>query len=310
MLRSAVASVVAALALAVAAATAGAATAVGPIPGTWGGTVTATNGEAVTIDISTQIPEDPALQLQWADFITSLVHGAEIATVTVVIAPLRQVRNTCGRSALACYLGQTKTLYAPADDVPDEATAKSIVAHEYGHHVANSATNTPWPTIDWGTKRWATAMNICSRVTGGQLYPGDEGRNYLYNPGEAFAESYRVLNEQLLALTPTPWNIVDPSLQPSAAALDALRLDVISPWLAPRLATRTGSFGKASKAKTKTFTIATPLDGNVAVSVKSARTGIYRAKASTTSVCGQRTVAVTVTRVRGFGAFTLTVSAP
>jgi hypothetical protein len=307
MLRSVLAALVAALAFA---ATAGAATAVGPIPGTWGGTVTATDGEAVTIDISTQIPQDPALQLQWADFMTSLVHGPEIATVTVVIAPLRQVRGTCGRSALACYLGETKTLYAPADDVADEATAKSILAHEYGHHVANSSTNTPWPTVDWGTKRWATAMSICSRVTGGQLYPGDEGANYLYNPGEAFAESYRVLNEQQLGLTPTPWNIVDPSLQPSATALDALRLDISSPWVAPTLATRTGTFTKTSKAKTKTFTVATPLDGNLAISVKSAKTGLYRAKASTTSVCGQRTVAVTVTRVKGYGAFTLTISTP
>jgi hypothetical protein len=119
-----------------------------------------------------------------------------------------------------------------------------------------------------------------------------------------------VLNEQQLGLTPTPWNIVDPSLQPTPAALDALRLDISSPWTAPALVTRTGSFPKSSTARTRTFTVATPLDGTLAVSVRSPRTAVYRAKASTSSVCGQRTVAVTVTRVKGYGPFTLKISTP
>jgi hypothetical protein len=287
-----------------------AAAAVGPVAGTWGGTVTATDGESVTVDVSNQLPEDPALQLAWADFLTSLVHGPELSSVTVVITPLRQLQGICGHSALACYLGDSKTLYAPADDVAGMAAAKSIVAHEYGHHIANSASNAPWPALDWGTKRWATAMSVCSRVSRGQLYPGDEGRNYLYNPGEAFAESYRVLNEQQLGLAPTGWNIVDPSLQPSQAALDALRLDISRPWTGPTLTTLTGSFARSSSARTKTFTVPTPLDGQLAVGVKSARTAVVRATASTSSVCGQRSVRVTVSRVKGYGAFTLSVSRP
>jgi hypothetical protein len=309
MRRALLATLLALLATAVLAAAAAAA-GPGPLPGTWGGTITATNGELVTVDVSTQIPQDPALQLQWADFLTSLVHGKELSAVTVVIAPIRTVQGVCGRSALACYLGTSHTLYAPADDVSGEATAKSIVAHEYGHHIANSESNPPWPAIDWGTKRWATAMHICAGVSGGQLYPGDEGRNYVYNPGEAFAESYRLLNEQALGLAPTPWNIVDPALQPSQAALDALRADIATPWVSPTLVTRSGSFGKTSTAKTKTFTIATPLDGQLVVAVKSPRTGLYRAKTASSTICGQRSVAVTVTRVKGYGPFTLTVSTP
>jgi hypothetical protein len=308
--RTLLAVAVAVSAFCVSATAAAAATAVGPIAGTWGGTLTATNGESVTVDVSSQMPQDPALQLAWADFLTSLVHGPELSSVTVVIAPLRQLQGICGRSALACYLGNSKLLYAPADDVAGEAAAKSIVAHEYGHHVANSSSNAPWPALDWGTKRWATAMSVCSRVSGGQLYPGDEGRNYLYNPGEAFAESYRVLNEQQLGLAATAWNIIDPSLQPSQAALDALRLDISQPWTGPTLTTLKGSFAKGSTAKTKTFTVATPLDGQLAVGVRSARTGVVRATASTTSVCGQRSVGVTVRRVKGYGAFTLSVSRP
>ena len=30
----------------------------------------------------------------------------------------------------------------------------------------------------WGTKRWASAMNICSRVASGTAFPGDEGFNW------------------------------------------------------------------------------------------------------------------------------------
>src|SRR3954467_9400949 len=137
---------------------AAAALAADPLPGTWGGTVTATNGESVTIDISTAYPEDPAVQLQWADYLTTLLHGPELATVTVVLTTSRGVSTVCGRTALACYLGNTSTLYAPFTDVEGEATAKSIVAHEYGHHFARSQSNAPWPAITSGPKRGATAM--------------------------------------------------------------------------------------------------------------------------------------------------------
>ncbi len=310
MRRALLALVVAVPVLAGTAPAASAAAAVGPLPGTWGGTVVATNGESVTVDVSTEIAQDPALQLRWADFLTTLVHGPELASVTVVIVPLQSLRGVCGGSALGCYLGSSKTLYAPADDVPGQTTARSILAHEYGHHIAGSASNSPWPAIDWGTKRWATVVGVCAGVGSGRLHPGDERQNYALNPGEAFPEAYRVLNEQLLGLPATPWSAVDLSLQPSQAALDAIRLDIQSPWTRPSLVTRSGTFSRASAAATKTFTIATPLDGSLAVSVKSARTGRYRAKTSIESVCGQRSVDVTVTRVKGYGPFTLTVSAP
>jgi hypothetical protein len=299
----------AALVALVAAATAAAAPAVDPLPGTWGGTVTATNGETVTIDISTSFPEDPALQLQWADYMTTLLHGPELADVTVVLTTARGVAIVCGRSALACYLGNTRTLYAPFADVEGEATAKSIVAHEYGHHIARAQSNAPWPAIDWGTKRWATAMGVCAGVRGARLFPGDEGRNYLLNPGEGFAESYRLLNEQLLGLVPTAWMIVDTKLMPSQAALDALRQDVVSPWTGPHVETRTGSFPKNPAVKTKVFTFATPLDGSLAVSIKAPAKTTFRTSYNP-SICGKRTTTVTVTRVKGQGAFTLSALIP
>jgi hypothetical protein len=300
------ASVLAALAVCAAASAAGP----GPLAGTWGGTVTASTGEAVTVDISSQVPEDPALQLRWADYLTTLAHGPEISTVTVVLSSLRQVQSTCGRRALACYINASATIYAPLDDVPGEATAQSILAHEYGHHVAAGERNDPWRALDWGTKRWATAMGICAGVKANRLVPGDQGISYLYNPGEAFAESYRVLNERRLGLPQGPWDIVDTSLQPSQAALDALLLDIQSPWAGPRLVTRKSSFVRASKTSVRTFTLATPLDGSLSLAVKAPKGTVFRPHAASNTICGQRSVTVTVTRVKGYGAFTHDATLP
>ena len=67
------------------------------LDGAWGGEVTATDGELVAIYFSQDYPEDPARQLQWADFMTSLVHGPELQSVTVLFTPLRRVQRQCGR---------------------------------------------------------------------------------------------------------------------------------------------------------------------------------------------------------------------
>jgi hypothetical protein len=307
-MRAAFLSLVVSLALALAATASAAGP--GPLPGTWGGTVTASTGEAVTIDVSNLVPQDAALQLRWADYLTTLAHGPEISTVTVVLTTLRQVQSTCGRQALACYLNQSATIYAPLDDVEGEATAQSILAHEYGHHLAGSEHNDPWAALSWGTKRWATAMGICAGVRAKKLSPGGEGANYLFNPGEAFAESYRLLNERRLGVPDSAWDIVDASLQPSQASLDALLLDIQSPWSGPRTIIRKSSFVRASKTSVRTFSIATPLDGMLSLSVKSPQGTVFRARTASTLVCGQRAATVTVTRVKGYGAFTLGVAIP
>ena len=57
-------------------------------------------------------------------------------------------------------------------------------------------------SVDYGTKRWASYENVCARkIAAGVLFPGAEDvAPYMLNPGEAFAETYRVLNEQKLGL--------------------------------------------------------------------------------------------------------------
>ncbi len=46
-----------------------------------GGTYTTTTGEQVRIVVSDRYPVDEARNQRWADFLASLVHGSELATV-------------------------------------------------------------------------------------------------------------------------------------------------------------------------------------------------------------------------------------
>ena len=82
----------------------------------WGGPTAASDGEIVTIYLSSTYPVDPALAKQWADFMTSLIHGPELATVSIHLAPLAEVQSTCGSQALACYSPREAAIYAPAED--------------------------------------------------------------------------------------------------------------------------------------------------------------------------------------------------
>ena len=59
----------------------------------WGGATTATDGEVVNLYFSDAYPVDQARALQWADFITSLIDGPELQTVSIHLAPLAEVQD-------------------------------------------------------------------------------------------------------------------------------------------------------------------------------------------------------------------------
>src|ERR1043165_5221306 len=59
----------------------------------WGGPTVATAGETVNIFLSDSYPVDPNLQKQWADFMTSLVHGSELQTVAIHLLTLPEVQQ-------------------------------------------------------------------------------------------------------------------------------------------------------------------------------------------------------------------------
>jgi hypothetical protein len=293
----------------------------------WSGQYLTPAGEAVTIEVSDSYAQDPARPQQWANFLGSLEHGAELTRLRLILAPLAEVQRYCGAAAYACYSSEQQTMVAPGES-PDPATSvESIVAHEYGHHIATNRSNPPWASVEYGTKRWASYEQVCKQTEAGELFPGAEDRRYSLNPGEGFAESYRVLNEHRLGLTESPWHIVSTVFYPDAAALAAIEQDITTPWSANTVSTTSGSFVHRGRG-TRTSTLTTSLDGNVVVTLRTppslrarldllsgtSRLGTATvggtAKAVRTTTCGTRALTARVTRISGSGRYTLTFSRP
>ena len=296
-------------------------------PGTfWGGTYTASTGEQVTVYFSNRYPQDPSAGQRWANFLASLIHGSELSSLTTYLAPPDEVQRSCGSGALACYSDKQNLLVAPGTDPAVDLSAEAVVTHEYGHHVAAHRSNDPWPAIAFGPKRWASYEQVCSRARAKKLFPGaEQSPLYELNPGEGWAETYRVLNERKAGLTEPPWDIVDQSLYPDATVLAAAEQDVTSPWQSGTTIARTGSVTRAKRVRN--YSVSTPLDGTLAVTLKTparARLSLDVFRGSTrighapgrgtlsinSEVCGARTLRVRVARLSGAGAFQLTVSKP
>ena len=180
------------------------------------------------------------------------------------VAPLPEVQEFCEARALGCY--GANTLVSIGDPV-DGVTAEEVMRHEYGHHVAANRQNPPWAAIDWGTKRWASAADVCTRVAGLTAFPGDEGLYYSQNPGEAFAEAYRVLNE---VHGGSPQLLVDArrrQLHAGRAWSSRLsRTTCCGRGCRPRFEVVAGRLRAGARAWTQS--IATPLDGELVLSLR------------------------------------------
>jgi hypothetical protein len=159
--------------------------------------------------------------------------------------------------------------------------------------------------------------------------PGDEGMNYSLNPGEAFAESYRVLVETNGIAAGYDWPIIDPSFRPAPESLAALREDVLHPWVGPTTMTIRGKFLR--QRRTWSTQVATLLDGDLRLRVTVPgggaddvtllssdgqtvlATGSWASsggKSAEYQVCGARSVRVRVTRGGAAARFTLRVQKP
>jgi hypothetical protein len=294
--------------------------------GYWGGQYRVSTGEAVTIYASNSYSVDAALGQRWADFLATLIHGSELSTVTVFLATAEQISRTCGQDAVACYSSRGAELYAPGEDPGSDLSAEAVIAHEYGHHIAANRSNAPWVALDWGPKRWAAAMQVCTKARSGVLVPGAEDPvHYTENPGEGWAETYRVLNERKAGRAETPWQIVDQALYPTTAALTAAEQDVTAPWSAVTTTTQKAVLTRTKK--TRTFTVATQLDGTLkmtlkasagmrlsldvfASSTRAAHVVSARAVSRTITVCGARSYRFRVTELAGRGTVSLTVAKP
>jgi hypothetical protein len=293
-----------------------------------GGPITTSTGETVDVEVSTALPAETSTPESWAEFLTGLAHGPEIALLTAYIVTLDEVAEICGSNALGCY-GHDE-LVAPGELALTDTTADEVVRHEYGHHIALHRLNTPWDAIDWGPKRWASAADVCGRVARRDAFPGDQGVNYTHNPGEAWAETYRLMDERDSGITTATWPIISESFYPNDAALQAAEQDVAQPWVKPRTTAFTRVFGK-KKARVWWIPLSTPLDGDLRVTATVPRGATpevalvggdrkavlrradwvgQRAKRLAASVCGQRSLFVRVTQKGALGRVRVSVTAP
>lgn len=270
---------------------------------TWERDYTTPSGVVIHISVSDEYEVDEAEGQMWANYLDSLVHGSELGRVRVTFTTFRELQGICGPSAAACYSDEAGLIVVPGEDFPEGPTVEALLAHEYGHHVAASRRNPPWATSDYGTKRWATQLGVCPLSAAGELAPGNTTARYALNPGEIFAESYRVLNERRLGKAETPWEIVSDRYYPDDRSLQLLEQDVVSPWTTPTTVTVRGK-------GTRRVRFSTPLDGTLRAAVTAPKGTRYRVSQSQLTICGQRTVSLKVTRVRGKGGFTLRVTRP
>lgn len=268
----------------------------------------AATGELVHIEVSGSYSGGESIGQRWADFFAGLLHGDELQLLHALIAPLPEVQALCGQTALGCYGDNQLVMTGDAAGgfVPEE-----VARHEYGHHIAFNRANTPWKGLEWGPKRWASYEGVCARVRAGSAYPGDEGLLYRLNPGEAFAESYRLLSD-IRSGAELRWPILDRSFYPDPGALRAVEEDVVAPWTGPSPAIIRRSV-RGNAGPIAAFRLVTSLDGTLIVRLRPAgsydvfvvgggdplratgRASSSRETRLTYQICGDRSVAVLVT---------------
>jgi hypothetical protein len=283
-----------------------------------GGTYTTPDGTAVRLYVSDSYLPDAAADQAFVNFVGSLVHGKELGLLTVDVRTPAEVQGVCGAEADACYDPNAEALIVPGQDPLDGTPVEQIVAHEYGHHIARNRSNPPWLAYNWGTKRWASYENVCLGVANHVLFPGDEGANYRRNPGEAFAETYRVLNADRAGTWGfLGWDIVDQSFYPDATALQLVSEDVLQPWSGPTRYVWRGRFSARGQLKLQrlpayndgivTMTLNAPPGTRLGLFDRQNRLVAATTRSTSTVVCGRGDYAGLVAGRAGAFAATITV---
>jgi hypothetical protein len=197
-----------------------------------------------------------------ADTVGTFIHGAEVDLLTVQLDTPFQLGFDCGFDAESCYYSGENKIVLSGDEEVDSggANREFVLAHEYGHHVAQHRQIPPpfGAAINWGTERWSSYEHVCQGHREGALFPGNEGSHYYEDPGEAFAESFA---HNRFPDMPVSWSW-DPALRPNAAAFRAIRADTLSPWEGRTSFTVSGRVPRRGAAVEE---FRTPLDGEVSV---------------------------------------------
>ena len=140
-------------------------------------------GRTITFDVLA-----PSVDVDWyAGILSAAAHGDEISGVTVRIVAPSQVGVYCGNDAAACYERRrgVSTITLPAGN---SASLRSIVLHEYGHHLdANRAVDGVGELN--GTPAWWASRGIAALLQSGTV-AFDYSLGWERSIGELFAEDY------------------------------------------------------------------------------------------------------------------------
>lgn len=213
-------------------------------------------------------------------FIDSLPHGSELSKLKVYVATDKEIAALCGAGTMACYdpISSRMTISGQSEEIAGISRA-AVIAHEYGHHIANNRSGGIWSAFDAGTLRWSSYKRVCELKHEGEVFPGSEGVHYWENPGEAFAQSYSEL-----VVPQETWHY-SPLLRPDEMALRRLREDVVDPvkprqatWRVGRLFEPGVGIDAAMPVEGGSFShvLKLPYDGRIRVRLEAKDDGLYR----------------------------------
>jgi hypothetical protein len=222
---------------------------------------------SIRIYASPNFQPNPALDQTWANFFAGLPQAGDASSMTVFFVTPGEMTAICSESAAACYDPNDNLMILTGDDVAVDGTPiEEVAAHEFAHHLANRRSNDPWPALDWGPKRWASLAGVCPGVLlNDEFFPADPD-NYENDPGEGWAESYRVA----AGGDETDWAIVSSAFYPDADDRNAALRDARDPWLGNRTRSWSGRFSRG-RSRLKRIRVATPLDGRFKLRLRSSR---------------------------------------
>ncbi len=222
------------------------------------------DGHKVWLRVSTRYAADVDADRTLVRFLTSLQHGEELTGLRVMVLTVNEIAAKCGPAAAACYFPDTGLMVIVGEDYFGGLPTDYVIAHEYGHRIAQYQRNPPFRgSAFWhGPKRWASYERVCSKIRRGQLSVDQFA--YWDFPGENFAESYarmhfRKGNERI------EWQYA-PELEPDALTYARIRADVKRPWDVERIRDR---IGHLRPGRSVAYWLKTPLDGKMILDLES-----------------------------------------